>query len=174
MSGGTAPALSAAELQDLTRVRVLMESAALRESIERGDTAWEGRVIGALHALSRLTPFDAAGSQKLDIPWERAHNEFHRQLLSACQSPCLLKMTEDLRDQTTRYRHISVSASVTGTRDVAHEHEAIAQAAVSRKPDLAVVLLKDHTVTSTRIALKEFQAGAKAPTRLEGEWLQTA
>jgi DNA-binding GntR family transcriptional regulator len=150
--------VSAAELLDLTRVRVLLESAALRESIEVGDADWEGRVIGALHALSRLSPFDTGTPGKLDIRWERAHNEFHRQLLSACQSPCLLQMASELRDQTTRYRHISVSSSVTTSRDVVGEHESIAQAAVSRKPELAVALLGDHTSTSTQIALREFSS----------------
>lgn len=166
--------VSAAELQDLTRVRVLMESAALRESIELGDADWEGRVIGALHALSRLTPFGADGQRKLDIKWERAHDEFHRQLLSACQSPCLLKLADDLRDQTTRYRHVSVSSSMTTRRDVTGEHDAIAQAAVSRKSDLAVALLNEHTLTSMEIALKEFGASAPVASRLAGEWRHAA
>jgi DNA-binding GntR family transcriptional regulator len=164
-------AVSTAELLDLTRMRVLMESAALRESIEVGDAEWEGRVIGALHALSRLKHFHGDGQQKLDIAWERAHNEFHRQLLSACQSPTLLKMTDDLRDQTTRYRHISVSSSLTSSRDVTGEHDAIAQAAIARKTDLAVALLNDHTVTSSSIALKEFGASSAVIQRLEGKWL---
>ncbi len=167
--------VSAAELMDLTRVRILMESAALRESIALGDGDWEGRIMGALHALSRLKPFPENGQRKLDIKWERAHNEFHQQLLSACQSPCLLRTSDDLRDQTTRYRHISVSSSMTVTRDITGEHEAIAQAAISRKPDLAVALLNDHTATSTGIALKEFRVSATpAPRLLEGEWLHAA
>lgn len=156
-------AVSAAELQDLTRVRVLVEDAALRESIALGDADWEGRVIGALHALSRLQPYESHGERKLDIHWERLHNDFHRQLLSACQSPHLLRLADELRDLTTRYRHISVSSLKTASRDVGGEHNAIAQAAVSRKADLAVAMLGEHTSTSAAIALTEFSAGA-APT----------
>jgi DNA-binding GntR family transcriptional regulator len=167
-------AVSSAELLDLTRVQILVESAALRESIDCGDGDWEGRVIGSLHALSCLTPFDKDGQRKLDMQWERAHNEFHRQLLSACRSPHLLGMASDLRDQTTRYRHISVGSTVTTQRNVAGEHEAIAQAVIARKTELAVALLNDHTVTSSGIALKEFGASATAPLRLEGAWLHLA
>lgn len=152
--------VSAAELQDLTRVRVLVEGAALREAIALGDADWEGRIVGALHALSRLQPYEATPERKLDIQWERLHNDFHRQLLSACRSPHLLRMADELRDLTTRYRHISVSSQTTVSRDVAGEHQAIAQAAVSRKPDLAVALLSDHTTTSSEIALTEFSGHA--------------
>lgn len=162
-------AVSAAELQDLTRVRVLIEAAALREAIALGDADWEGRVIGALHALSRLQPYESTSERKLDIHWERLHNDFHRQLLSACRSSHLLRMADELRDLTTRYRHISVSSQTTVSRDVAGEHSAIAQAAVSRKADLAVALLGDHTATSADIALTEFGAGAAAPAPLLGE-----
>lgn len=157
-------AVSAAELQDLTRVRVLIEGAALREAIALGDADWEGRVIGALHAMSTLQPYDSSNDRKLDIHWERLHNDFHRQLLSACQSTHLLRMADELRDLTTRYRHISVSSQTTISRDVKGEHNAIAQAAVSRKADLAVALLSDHTTTSADIALTEFGARGKTPT----------
>ncbi len=155
--------VSAAELQDLTRVRVLIEGAALRESIALGDADWEGRVVGALHALSRLQPYETGAQRKIDIHWERLHNDFHRQLLSACQSTHLLRMADELRDLATRYRHISVSSQITASRDVQGEHGAIAQAAVSRKADLAVALLSDHTATSSEIALTEFESRGRAP-----------
>jgi DNA-binding GntR family transcriptional regulator len=71
-------------------------------------------------------------------------------------------MADELRDLTTRYRHISVSAQATTSRDVKGEHNAIAQAAVSRKADLAVAMLSDHTATSSEIALTEFDAQGQA------------
>jgi DNA-binding GntR family transcriptional regulator len=150
--------VSAAELIDFTRVRILVESAALRESIELGGSDWEGRVVGALHALSCLNAFPDATRRKIDIQWERAHERFHFELLSGCQSPSLLRIAGELRDQTTRYRHITVASRTTPSRNFADEHKAIVDASIHHKADLAVALLSEHTLTSSGIALAEFGA----------------
>lgn len=148
--------VSAAELLDITRVRILVESAALRESIENGSYDWESRVVGALHSVSRLAIFSDTTQRKLDAQWEAAHDELHRQLLSGCDSPWLIKFAGELRDQTTRYRHISAAAQATVSRDVMGEHNAIVDAAISRKAELAVALLCDHIATSASVAVGEF------------------
>src|SRR5438105_6636492 len=44
--------LSARDLHDLTEVRVLVETAALRRSIEHGDLAWESALVAAHHRLA--------------------------------------------------------------------------------------------------------------------------
>lgn len=158
--------VSAAELLDITRVRVLVESAALRDAIEQGDVQWEARVIGALHALSRLPIYSDAAKRKIDPDWEAAHDELHRQLLSGCQSPWLTNFADELRDQATRYRHISAASQVTPSRHVGAEHAAIVDAAVSRKVELAVALTCEHITTSTQIAVSEFpDANRKASRR---------
>lgn len=161
--------VSAAELQDITRVRILIESAALRESVENGNYDWEARVVGALHSVSRLAIFSDASRRKLDAQWEAAHDELHRQLLSGCESPWLIKFATELRDQTTRYRHISAAAQATVSRDVTSEHNAIVEAAISHKADLAVALLCDHITTSASVAVGEFgQEGIGEQVALRG------
>lgn len=149
--------VSSEELLDLTRVRVIIEPAALRDSIEHGDIAWEERVLSAHHRMSKLRIHADAQEHELNLEWEAAHDNFHKQLISACSSPWLLQFADTLRDQTTRYRHISVASQRTHTRDVPAEHAAILEACLARKVDLAIGLICDHTNTTTSIALSETQ-----------------
>ena len=51
--GFTVAPVSPKELADLTDVRVTIECDALRRSIERGDIAWESRIVASAHALAR-------------------------------------------------------------------------------------------------------------------------
>jgi len=149
--------VSRAELLDLTRVRLMIEPAALRDSIEHGDIAWEERVLSAHHRMSKLRIHADAQAHELNLEWEAAHDNFHKQLISACTSAWLLQFADTLRDQTTRYRHISVASQHTHTRDVAAEHAAILEACLARKLDLAAGLICDHTNTTTSLALSETQ-----------------
>src|SRR5690606_35667508 len=105
--------VSASELRDLTRVRLIIEPAALRDSIENGDIAWEERVLSAHHRMFKLRIHDENAGHELNLAWEAAHDDFHKQLVSACTSLWLLQFTDTLRDQTTRYRHISVASQRT-------------------------------------------------------------
>jgi len=150
--------VSVEELRDLTRVRLIVEPVALRDSIEHGDIAWEERVLSAHHRMSRLKIHADPEEHELNLEWEAAHDDFHKQLMSACTSPWLLQFTDTLRDQTTRYRHISVASRQTHTRDVRAEHVAIMEACLARKADLAVGLICEHMNVTTSIALSETQS----------------
>ena len=151
-------AVSMPELLDLTRVRLLIEPAALRDSILYGDGAWEERVLSTHHRMSRQSIFADKSRGELNPDWEAAHDDFHKQLISACPSPWLLQFANTLRDQTTRYRHITVASQRTSTRDVTGEHEAICEAALAKKADLAVGLICEHMKVTASIALEEKSA----------------
>jgi GntR family transcriptional regulator, carbon starvation induced regulator len=153
--GFSVRSVSAEELQDLTRIRLLIEPDAFRDSILNGDLAWEERVIAAHHRMQRQSPYVEGASNQLNAGWEAAHDDFHRQLISACASPWLIRLVEFFRDQTTRYRHISIASLRTATRDVTSEHKAIMDAALARNYDLAVKLACDHILTTTSIAASE-------------------
>lgn len=163
--------VSAAELLDLTRVRLFIETAALREAIQYGDLAWEQGVRAAYERLMQLRPFKEEGNPRFDLEWEAAHDAFHKQLIAGCTSPWLLKFSDELRDQMTRYRHISARSRHTTVRDVKNEHSAITDAVLARKEELAVALLHEHISTSTSIALTEgvgFSSASASRRKLSG------
>src|SRR5438270_109111 len=70
--------LSVPDLADLTRVRVQVESLALRQAIQSGDVAWEAAVVAAHHTLDRTPVDNATGGFNED--WAEAHRAFHQTL----------------------------------------------------------------------------------------------
>jgi DNA-binding GntR family transcriptional regulator len=134
-----APA-TGAELADLTRARCLVNEAALRASIEKGDAAWEEHVLLSFHRLLRTPRDDLSPGVS---QWTQAHRRFHRALLRACGSDNLLDYCDQLFDAAERYRLLGASAA--GQRiDADEEHRAIMQATVDRRADEAAALLVRH------------------------------
>lgn len=141
------------DLKELTRTRCWVNELALRQSIARGDPAWEERVVLTHHRLAR-TPAYSEASSKLDSEWERRHREFHAALISACGSRWLTAFCESLFDQADRYRYLSLYAHE--HRDFIGEHRAIMEATLARNADLAARLLAQHiTKTAELVATLE-------------------
>ena len=95
--------LSLAELDDVSRVRTLIETEALRLSIERGDADWEIRLRASFQALSEVEKDVvemAPAPQDVIDEWEERNRNFHYALISACQSPWLIKLQELLYHQS--------------------------------------------------------------------------
>jgi GntR family carbon starvation induced transcriptional regulator len=155
--------VSAQELTDITETRVHVECEALRQSVLNGGLDWEEKLIGAHYRLSRL-PMLVSGVPGLDPEWECAHVAFHAALLSGCTSKWLKSLSDLLRDQTARYRNLSVVArpkTPKGTkarrqesaRDVAAEHQQMVEAALSRDAERACALLAEHFRATTQLVL---------------------
>lgn len=139
--------LSLDELDDISRVRNLIETEALRLSIENGDEAWEAEVRAAFLALSEVEE-DVYGSvqpppQEVIDHWEERNRAFHNALIAACNSPWLVKLQELLYHQAERYRRVSLKVS-RGKRFVHDEHVAIYEAAIERNAVRACRLTQDH------------------------------
>jgi DNA-binding GntR family transcriptional regulator len=99
-------AISRADLEDITRLRVLIEREALHESMRRGDDAWEGAIVAALHRLRRTIEQNAVGFREGGREFDALHKAFHTALLASCGSPRMLAAHSDLYDQAYRYRRI--------------------------------------------------------------------
>ena len=130
--------VSATNLAEITRLRVALETMALRAAIAAGDLDWESQVMGALYRL-RTTPRGSGNPE----PWEAAHTEFHLALLRGAGMPLLLHFCAQLRSLQDRYRAIYLGDLPAG-RDVQAEHDAIAAAACGRNADLAASRLVAH------------------------------
>lgn len=137
-----APADSAM-LRDLIETRCLVETAALRASIARGDAAWEEQVLVSHHRLAR-TPRSADPGRFISNPeWEAHHRAFHLALLSGCGAQALLAFCADLQDRALRFRYLSNQVAWP-QRDVGAEHKAICEATIGRNADEACTLLEAH------------------------------
>lgn len=144
--------ISAEEIRDITRTRLLIECQALAESIEHGDIEWASQLIAAHYRLDRLPMVE--GQERLMNPeWDQAHETFHQALIAGCRSPWLLHLSRMLRDQTARYRMLAVHYEGSEQRDVPQEHRELLEAALARDADKACALLAAHYQATTRSVL---------------------
>lgn len=162
--------MSRDDLMDITRLRLLLETEAVVESIRNGDVAWECRVVAAFHNLSRAEERIKSNTAADFLAWEESNQDFHRQLASACGSARLLGLVEVLYRQHERYRmqalmHRHDSASgATGVvsplpRNVHLEHEGLMNAAVNRDIDAARRLLAAHIENTAAVVSRRLQGG---------------
>lgn len=136
------------ELRDLTDLRVMVESFAMRRAIERGDVGWEAAIVAAHHTLT-ATPISYHGSNE---PWEEAHRQFHYALIKGCDMPIVLDLCSSLFDASRLYRRLSAPL-VEGTRDIAAEHLQIMEAALARDADVCLARLELHFRTTSKVLL---------------------
>jgi GntR family transcriptional regulator, carbon starvation induced regulator len=145
--------ISSAELLDLTRTRVDVESLCLRRSMQLGDVDWEARIIAAAHRMERLQVAPSEPAARLTSAWSLAHAEFHEALVSACPSPWLLRLRKMLHGQSERYRRLSVPLEM-DNRDVPGEHRRLMQAVLQRDEPEALLALEAHFSATTEFILK--------------------
>jgi DNA-binding GntR family transcriptional regulator len=126
------------QARHLYDARLLIEPEALARAVTlKGD--WQP----AHRALHRA---DHAADQA-----ERslANRDFHRELYAGCGNPLLVKMLDDLRDQTAlvsvaAWRHEPDHAQIPSWEHEAAEHRAVLRAAQDGDPERAAGLLRDH------------------------------
>lgn len=141
--GFAVAAVSAADLDEITKTRCWLEEIALRESIARRTGEWEENLVLAHHRLAR-TPRSLSDAKFQDNPaWEPLHRAFHRALIANCDSRWLLAFCDQLADQHHRYRRLSAPRAFL-KRGVTGEHQQLMDAAIAGHADEAVALLRAH------------------------------
>lgn len=143
--------ISLAELDELVRTRIWVETRALSESIANHSDAWEEELIVSFHRLARtqrLLPADH--SRETSEQWEARHKAFHMLLLARCGSSLLIEFCSTLMDQAVRYRNLSMNTHSNQQRreGAAAEHSAILDAVLERDSDRACHLLAQHYRTT--------------------------
>lgn len=149
---------SAADLDDVTELRIMLELKALKSSLLHGGDDWESRVVATYYQLSKVEELDLF--ENLAV-WEQRNHDFHWALISACTSKWLLHFYNILYDQHKRYRNISLVANL-GQRDVHTEHQRIYDAALARDVETACRETEQHirvTAEITQQVLREQMGG---------------
>lgn len=142
--------ISKADLEDLTDIRVGIESQCLRRAITNASIEWESNLVAVSHTLSRMPERAAPTDNHVSDEWAAAHHAFHETLVSTCDSRWLLRVRDRLYAHSERYRRLSIPLAES-KRDIRAEHQAILEAAINRDADKAVQLLTDHIRRTTLI-----------------------
>jgi len=152
--------ISIAELEELVKTRIWLETLALTESMKNHDKAWEERLVVSFHWLARTQrqlPNDS--SRETSEEWESRHKDFHMLLLDRCGSSWLLDFCSTLMDQAVRYRNLSMNTNPNKQRreGASAEHSAILDAVLDHDTVRACSLLDEHyrvTLESLRTVLE--------------------
>jgi len=132
--------VSGRSLEHVIRLRLELESMALREAIANDGSSWRAGLVDSYEILTELSVDARANDTER---WEERHRRFHFALLQGCDMPLLMQFIGTLHDQTDRYRRLFLRTHA-HDRDVPGEHAAILQATLAHEADLAVVLLQQH------------------------------
>jgi DNA-binding GntR family transcriptional regulator len=158
------------DVRDISRLRILIEGAGLREAIEHADVEYEARVLASHHRLSRTQYVTGHPGETVTEQWARAHAEYHSALLSACPSPRLQDLAASLRETAELYRRWSGSFGVNQEpRDVPAEHRGLMEAALDHDPDRSVTLLTEHINKTASLLEFYVESGGPAGARGPGE-----
>ncbi|VDS10654.1 HTH-type transcriptional repressor CsiR [Paracoccus haematequi] len=148
--------MSAEEANDLGELRLLLEIEALRDSLSRGNEAWQNRVITSYHWLERAEQSSLSLEGRLD-ELERRNFDFHEALVSACERRWTLHLRGIVFRQHERYRRLS-RIHTAKTRLVSDEHRALLDAALERNEDAAIAVITTHIRRTTRAVGEALQA----------------
>lgn len=142
--------MSEADLIDLTRTRIEIETLCLRRSIALGGLDWEADLVAAWHALRSLEAVDDEGLVTPD--WPRRHDRFHNALVAGCDYIWWMRLRQNLFDMAERYRRRKY-VDTRDQRNLRSEHQEIFEATLARDADRASACLADHLATTTRLLL---------------------
>ncbi|TAH40836.1 MAG: FCD domain-containing protein [Betaproteobacteria bacterium] len=135
--------ISIADCEDISHTRVLLETEALRQSIARGDDAWEAALVAAFHRLTRAEQKLTDSDDSTTEDWEKCNHAFHEALIAATPSRWIRHFEQILYQQSERYRRISLFRQPI-TRDIHAEHHALFDAALARDAARASSILSEH------------------------------
>lgn len=142
------------DLEDITSLRVQIETTALRQSMRAGGPQWRQRVEQAYAAISAEEPI-APGRRS---HWERLNTRFHEALLSGHDSPWTLRVLRQLSRHTERYRSFAM-ALPGAVRDVHAEHTEIFHYALAGQDARAALALEAHIRTTPDLLVQALRAG---------------
>ena len=143
--------ISLKDLQDVTRLRILLECEAVKQSIESGDDEWEANIVAAFYRLAKVS--DRTKPIVFD-EWERRNDSFHNAIIGRCTSQWLIRFRAMLYDQHRRYRILSFKLD--DTRDALKEHELIKDVVLARDVVKACEVTRDHIALTLEVAKKLF------------------
>ncbi|MFC4623225.1 GntR family transcriptional regulator [Comamonas nitrativorans] len=142
------------ELEDITLLRVQIETEALRLSIRNGDARWRREVEQAYAAISTVEPI----APERRPHWEQLNVRFHEALLGGHPSPWTLRVLRLLSRHSERYRCYAMTLPGC-IRDVHAEHAAIVEYALQGQEARAALALEAHIRATPDLLIRALREG---------------
>ena len=157
--------IAMSDLEDITRLRVQIETEALRQSIRHGDAAWRSQLRASYEAISNFEQPITASHRR---HWEALNVRFHDALLAGQASPWTEKLLRILARHSERYRCYAIALPGM-TRDVHAEHTEIFELALAGREARAALALEAHICATPHLLLQALRDGRLVLPRLHDE-----
>lgn len=158
--GFKVPPISLADMEDLTDLRLMIEAAAVKQAVARGDDAWEAGIVAALHRLELKIGRFGKGDEASIQHYDAAHREFHIALYAGVVAPRLAALHASLFDHAYRYRKLLHHEPI-APHEVLEEHRRLMQLLIARDEAAASSALCHHLTLTRDAARRHF--GAQSP-----------
>lgn len=143
------------DLEDLTALRVQIETEALRQSIRHGGDAWRRELCASYEAISALEQPIAPAHRR---QWEALNVRFHDALLAGQGSAWTTKVLRVLSRHGERYRCYAIGLPGM-VRDVHSEHTEIFEMALAGREARAALALEAHICATPHLLLQALRDG---------------
>lgn len=147
--------VSEEELIDLYQTSAHLESLALSQAIEKGEESWEEEIVSALYHLEKI---ELRNLNPTYDEWTQANSRFHDALVGSC-SAIVKYLRALLHLKMARYVRIAFGRAVTKLETFHKEHQDLAQAVLTRDPELAGQLICQHILGGRDLLLVNFKKG---------------
>ena len=98
--------VSKSDLIEIANLRILIESHALKKSIENSTTDWEAELLSDHHKLKIYENDMLKNKYNNKNDWKRNDSKFHQTLVKNCCSENLIKLHELIFDKYLRYQFL--------------------------------------------------------------------
>lgn len=133
--------VSLGDYNDVLDIYQRIRRLALDMAMERGDAAWEERVVVQMHRSMKARPVAADGDPEARELWQRAYGDLQAELISGCGSPALARIFRDIGARAERYGNLFGDVTSELDRDFAAEHRQIVDALIARDPQRVQAVL---------------------------------
>lgn len=157
--GASVVPISLEGLKDITETRILLECQAARQSLDAADLQWEGEVMATHYKLAKAEELTYRDHDQYRNLLERYDCDFHRTIISGCQSHWILRFHAIMYDHMLRYRSEALKTIDEKQRNkmlerAQQEHLRIRDVALAKDADQLVELLQTHIQNGEEFAQK--------------------
>lgn len=133
------------DLRDILLMRLEVEKLGLKRSFERGDVAWESRVIAAMHSVNRAdTQVQENPDDITALEWDEACRNLSMALISASGSPRLSAIAAQFYGQSRRFRLALLREGRVDFAERTARRSELQNALLARDEDRALVVLENE------------------------------
>ena len=137
----------------LKNLRILIESHALKYSLENSNPDWEGSLLAAHHKLNLYENKLLKNKTEERSNWKRYDSEFHQTLVRNCNSKNLIELHKLIFDKYLRYQLLVLTFRGSGSIE---EHKKLLDYSLERNFKKAQMVLEEHIQNGIIHANKSF------------------